>query len=147
MDNVPEAPGMMPSPALAVAAAAMNAVGAGDRAQWLACFAPDAVVHDPVGGSPLDPEGKGLHGRPALELFWDMAVAPHKVAFEIGAMHPAGDEVAVVASVTTRLNTGIEVRYDGVFTYRVNQAGLISSLKAYWDLQPMLAALNGPGSV
>lgn len=49
-------------PAIVAARTAMNAVSAGDRVAWLACYADDAVLHDPVGGSPLDPEGSGVRG-------------------------------------------------------------------------------------
>ena len=36
----------------------MAAVAGGRKDEWLALFAPDAVVEDPVGPSMLDPEGK-----------------------------------------------------------------------------------------
>jgi steroid delta-isomerase len=119
----------------------MDAVGRGDRDAWLACFASDAVVHDPVGGSPLDPDGRGLHGRAALEGFWDLTVAPGVVVFEIASVHPAGAEAAVVATVTARLGNGAVVTYDGVFVYAVDAAGAIRTLRAYWDVERVLAAL------
>ncbi|NRQ33557.1 nuclear transport factor 2 family protein [Nonomuraea sp. NN258] len=128
-------------PATAAALAAMDAVSAGDRDAWLACYAPDAVLHDPVGGSPLDPHGTGLRGRAALEGFWELTVAPNDVRFEIAAVHPAGDEVAVVASVSVRFPTGASAGYDGVFVYRA-EGGRITSLRAYWDLAPVLSALG-----
>ena len=45
------------------------AVAAGDREGWLELFAEDAVVEDPIGPSPFDPEGKGHHGREAIDAF------------------------------------------------------------------------------
>src|SRR5688572_2545020 len=86
-------------PAEQAARAAMGAVTAGDRAAWLHAYAEAAVLHDPVGGSPLDPDGAGLKGRAALEQFWDLTVEPNDVSFTIAAVHPSGDEAAVVASV------------------------------------------------
>ncbi|MFI6483705.1 nuclear transport factor 2 family protein [Nonomuraea sp. NPDC050663] len=127
-------------PAAVAALTAMGAVSAGDRDAWLACYAPDAVLHDPVGGSPLDPHGAGLRGRAALERFWELTVAPNEVRFEVAAVHPAGDEAAVVASVSVRLPTGVSFSYDGVFVYRIED-GRISSLRAYWDLDRVLSAL------
>ena len=44
----------------------MTAVAAGRKDEWLALFTPDAVVEDPVGPSPLDPEGKGHHGHDGM---------------------------------------------------------------------------------
>ncbi|MGW0484171.1 nuclear transport factor 2 family protein [Nonomuraea sp. NPDC003214] len=130
-------------PAAVAALTAMSAIGAGDRDAWLACYAPDAVLHDPVGGSPLDPHGAGLRGRAALERFWELTVAPNQVRFEVAAVHPAGAEAAVVASVSARFATGARVGYDGVFVYRVDGDGRIVSLRAYWDLGPVLSALTG----
>lgn len=129
-------------PAAVAALTAMNAVNAHDRAAWLACYAPDAVLYDPVGGSPLDPEGNGLRGRGALDQFWQLAVAPNEVRFTIAAVHPAGDEAAVIASVSTRLPNRAVVNYDGVFVYRTDHDGRIVSLRSYWDIQHLLAALS-----
>ncbi|MGW3349208.1 nuclear transport factor 2 family protein [Nonomuraea rubra] len=128
-------------PAAVAALTAMGAVSAGDRDAWLACYAPDAVLHDPVGGSPLDPHGAGLRGRAALERFWELTVAPNQVRFDVAAVHPAGDEAAIVASVSVRFPTGDSACYDGVFVYRIED-GRISSLRAYWDLGRILSVLG-----
>lgn len=129
-------------PAARAALAAMDAVTRGDRDGWLACYHPDAVLHDPVGGSPLDPDGSGLRGRVALERFWDVTVAPHDVSFSVAGVHAAGDEAALIASVAIRFVTGAEACYDGVFVYRVDSAGLVVQVRAYWDLQQVLSALG-----
>ncbi|GII01441.1 nuclear transport factor 2 family protein [Planobispora takensis] len=129
-------------PAAVAALAAMEAVGAGDRDAWLARYAPDAVLHDPVGGSPLDPAGTGLAGRAALERFWELTVAPNDVRFDVAAVHPAGDEAAVVASVAIRFPHGAQISYDGVFVYRVGDDRRIVSVRAYWDLRRVLSALG-----
>ena len=41
----------------------MGAVAAGRKDDWLALFAPDAIVQDPVGPSRLDPDGRGHRGH------------------------------------------------------------------------------------
>jgi steroid delta-isomerase len=120
----------------------MAAVTAGDRGAWLACYADDAVLHDPVGGSPLDPEGAGLRGRAALERLWDLTIAPNEVHFEIDAIHSGGSEAVVVASVTLRLATGATADYDGVFLYRVDGEGRIASMRSFFDLERLLAAFG-----
>jgi steroid Delta-isomerase len=135
MDNI--------NPTAAVALAAMRAVGAGDRDAWLACYADDVVIYDPVGGSPLDLDGTGLRGHEALTQFWNLMVAPRSVTFTVAATHPAGNEVAVVASVrSVGAADEPEVAYDGVFVYRINADGRIAELRAYWDLASVLATLN-----
>jgi steroid delta-isomerase len=128
-------------PAAAAARAAMAAVTAGDRDAWLSCYADDAVLYDPVGGSPLDPDGAGVRGRAALGHFWEQAVAPHRIRFDVTAVHAAGDEAAVVATVTTRFPHGAVVGHDGVFVYTIGDDERIVSLRGYWDVQRFLSAL------
>lgn len=120
----------------------MRAVMDGDRDAWLACFAADAVVHDPVGGSPLDPDGAGLRGHAALRGFWDVSIAPAAVTFTVREAHGAVRETALVGGVHVRWPGGAEARYDGVFAYAIGDDGLITSLRAYWDVQSVLAALS-----
>jgi steroid Delta-isomerase len=129
-------------PAERAARAAMAAVTAGDRAAWLAAYADDAVLHDPVGGSPLDPEGKGLRGRASLEQFWDLTIAPNDVGFTIAAVHPSGSEAAVVASVSIAFAQGPHVAYDGVFVYALDADERISTVRSYFDLDAVLASLR-----
>jgi steroid delta-isomerase len=128
-------------PAAVAARTAMNAVTTGDRASWLSCYADDAVLHDPVGGSPLDPDGSGLRGRDALDRFWQQAVAPNRIRFDVTAVHAAGSEAAVVATVTTRFPQGVVASYDGVFVYTVDDDERIVSLRAYWDVQRFLSSM------
>ena len=130
-------------PAAKAALAAMAAVTGGDRNAWLAGYAADAVLHDPVGGSPLDPHGDGLRGHAALGQFWDLAVAPNDVRFAVAAVHPAGTEAAVVATVTTRFPDDTVLDYDGLFVYRLDDDGRIASMHGYWDLARVLDAHSG----
>ena len=79
-------------PARLASQRSMAAVEAGDRDGWLALFADDAIVQDPIGPSPLDPEGKGRHGKEEIAAFYDSIIAPNPVRFEIIASYAAGDE-------------------------------------------------------
>ena len=49
---------------------------AGNKEAWVALFADDAVVHDPVGKSPHDPTGEGFHGTEGVSKFWDLMIGP-----------------------------------------------------------------------
>jgi steroid Delta-isomerase len=111
------------------------AVEAKDRDAWLSLFAPDAVVEDPIGRSPLDPEGTGHRGREAIAAFYDTVIAPNdRVAFEIEHSHLCGDEVADVGVIRTTLAGGKHVAVvRGVYTYRTDGAGKIAALRAYWE--------------
>lgn len=120
----------------------MTAATVGDRAAWLAAYSDSAVLYDPVGGSPLDPDGVGLHGRAALEQFWDLTIAPNDVGFAISAVHPSGREAAVVASVTIAFANGAHVAYDGVFVYEVDDNERIATMRSYFDLTSVLVAFG-----
>ena len=127
-------------PARRAAFASMTAVTAGDKDAWLALFAPDAVVEDPVGPSMFDAEGKGHHGPEGISAFWDMTIGNvERFEFVIRDSHAAGDEVANVGTITTYLPGGYRVDTDGVFVYRVGEDGLIRSMRAYWETERAMA--------
>lgn len=115
----------------------MAAVEAGDRDAWLALFADDAVVEDPIGPSPLDPEGGGRHGREGIGAFWDEVVSMGRVRFAIRESYACGDECANVGRITTTLPDGTRSVVEGVYTYRVDGEGRIAALRAFWEFDAM----------
>src|SRR5690606_11537733 len=136
--TVPELPeDFEPHPARDASLASMEAVEAGDREGWLALFAPDAVVEDPIGRSPLDPTGEGHRGIDAIAAFYDSTIAPNQVRFRIERSHAAGDEVANVGTITTTMPDGTVVHTDLVGTYRVDAEGRLVSLRAYWEIDKL----------
>ncbi len=121
-------------PARDASLASMRAVEAGDKAAWLALFHPDAVVEDPIGPSPFDPEGAGHRGLDAIEAFYDTVIGPHAVRFRIEQSWAGGNEVANVGTISTTMADGMVVHTDGVFTYRVDDEGRLVALRAYWEM-------------
>ena len=115
------------------------AVHEGDRDGWLDLFAPDAVVQDPIGPSPFDPEGKGHHGREAIAAFYDTVIAPSAaIVFEIERSYLCGDEVADVGVIRTTIAGGThQAIVRGVYTYRSNGAGKLASLRAFWEVDAL----------
>jgi hypothetical protein len=111
----------------------VNAVLTRDREAFLANFAEDAIVEDPVGPSPLDPAGKGHRGHAAIGAFWDAMIGPGAVRFAIDRAIVCGDEIANIGTIYNRLPDGREIGAEGVFVYRVDAAGKLVSLKAYWN--------------
>ena len=127
-------------PARRAALASMTAVTAGDKDAWLALFAADAVVADPVGPSMFDESGKGHHGHDGISAFWDKTIGNvERFEFVIRDSHAAGDEVANVGTITTYLPGGYRVDTDGVFVYRVGEDGLITSMRAFWETERAMA--------
>lgn len=105
-----------------------------DKDAWLALFADDAIVEDPIGPSHFDPEGKGHRGKEAIAAFFDKAIAPSELEFHFEDSFVCGNEEANVGYILITAQ-GYRVKAEGVFTYRVDNAGLITALRAYWELQ------------
>jgi ketosteroid isomerase-like protein len=120
-------------PARAAARRSMEAVHRKDRQAWLDNFADGARVEDPVGPSGFDPEGRGHAGREAIGAFWDRWIGPNRVTFDVRESYAGGAEVANVGSITTQLPSGAAMVVRGVFVYRVDAAGKVVSLRAFWE--------------
>jgi steroid delta-isomerase len=109
-----------------------------NREGWLGLYAQDAIIQDPIGISPIDPEGKGHRGPSAREAFWDNFIAPANIHIEILDSYAAGNEVAnhVIITVTIPAGPGKELqqKVHGVITYHVDDAGKLLSLRAYWEI-------------
>lgn len=117
-----------------------DAVAARDKDAWLANFADDAIVQDPIGPSHFDPEGKGHRGRAAISAFWDKAIAPtDKIEFNFSDTFQCGDEEANTGNITITMG-GHQIVTEGVFTYRANEAGQLVALRAYWELDRAAAS-------
>jgi steroid Delta-isomerase len=102
--------------------------------EWLALMADDVVIEDPIGKSALDPEGRGHRGKEAAGKFWDRNIGPNSLQIEPHESFTCGSEAAHVLTLTTKLPAGLAVRVHGIFTYRVDDAGRIVSLRGFWDM-------------
>jgi steroid Delta-isomerase len=117
-----------------LADASMQAAVAGDREGWLALYSEDAVLEDPVGPSPWDPEGKGHRGKQALAAFWDRVIGPNRgLQFKVRERYTGGREVASVLTVSSALPDGQRVEFGMVTIVSSNDQGLIQSLRAFWN--------------
>lgn len=107
---------------------------AGDRQGWLALFAEDAEVFDPVGPSNHDPEGKGFIGKARIAEFWDMMIAPADLLL-VSHKRIACGEYICAANITSASRIGdIKVATEMMVIYEVDEDGLIRSLRAHWDV-------------
>ncbi|WP_280265215.1 nuclear transport factor 2 family protein [Nocardia wallacei] len=120
-------------PARIAGRASQSAVRARDKAAWLDLFADDGIVEDPIGPSHFDPEGKGHRGRDAIAAFWDKAIAQtESIEFVFDDSFACGNEVAFTGLIRTHIG-GQVIDAEGVFTYRVDDAGKIAALRAFWE--------------
>lgn len=120
-------------PAREVAVRSMTAVEAGDREAWLALFADDAIIEDPIGPSPMNESGEPRRGRAAIAEFYDTVVANGEVRFTIRDSFACGHEVANVGTITVTFPGGARSVVDGVYTYRIDDRGQLAALRAYWE--------------
>src|SRR5512139_3731505 len=112
-----------------------SAVTRGAREEWLALWADDAIVEDPIGVSPLDPAGKGHRGKAAISAFWDANIGPNKTEFDIRHSYASGNEVANVGQIIKTMADGKKNYVDIVITYMVNDQGKLVALRAYWEFE------------
>jgi steroid delta-isomerase len=92
-----------------------EAAMAHDKQAWLANFADDAIVEDPIGPSHFDPEGKGHRGKDAIAAFYDKAIAPSELEFNFVETYQCGNEEANVGNIVIKA-AGYQVVAEGVFT-------------------------------
>ena len=124
-------------PARTASKRSMGAVERKAKDEWLALFADDAIVEDPVGMSVLDPEGKGYRGKNEISAFWDRNIEPNTVRFDIHHSYAAGNEVANTGTITTTMQNGMKATVEGTFVYKVNEAGKLVSLRAFWEVDKL----------
>lgn len=125
-----------PHPARVAQQAALRCAMAGDKQAWLDLWAEDCEIHDPVGPSLFDASGEGHHGSAGIEHFWDVAIAPvERFDVEVRTSHACGDSSAQEATFTTTFPDGTRAEIDLMVVYRVDGAGLITSMRAYWELE------------
>lgn len=112
----------------------LDAVRRRDRAGWLALFADNAVVEDPVGPNPWDPEGRGRRGKAEIGAFYDMFTA-FQEKFDVEVHHTVvrGNEVAMFVTFQMDLKNGTHAATRSINLYRINAAGKIESLRAFWN--------------
>jgi len=97
-----------------------------DRDGWLALFASDAVIEDPVGGKPH-------RGIEAITDFVDFTISTvESFDYEIERSYSAGHEVAMVIHFNI-VAAGAKLDMDVVNIYAANDNGKIQSLRSFWD--------------
>jgi hypothetical protein len=110
-----------------------------DRDGWLALFADDAVVQDPVGPSIFDPEGRGQQGIEAIAAFYDNVISTsEEVRFEMRQSSECAPECAFAGTIHITLPGGQEGSVDLVNVYKVTSDGSkIASLRSFWEFEKL----------
>jgi len=124
-------------PAMAAAQNSWRCVQAGDKEGWLELMADDVCIEDPIGEAPTNPTGQGIRGKEAVGKFFDSFIGPATLVVETHESRAAGNESAHVLTLNTTLANGVTTRVRGIFTYLLNDEGLLINLRGYWTLADM----------
>ncbi len=127
------------TPAVAASQNSWRCVQSGDREGWLALMADDIVVEDPIGESVTNPDGTGARGKAAVAAFYDANIGPNQLRVTCEETFPSSSptEIAYILILETTFPKGFVATVRGVFTYRVDDAGLITNLRGYWNIDGM----------
>ncbi len=116
-----------------LAARSMAAIEAKDRDGWLALFADDGIVEDPIGPSMFDPDGVGHRGPEAIAAFYDSVIAmSDSIRFHVRESYDCGFEVANVGEIHITIGGKVGI-CRLVSTYRASPDGKLAALRAYWE--------------
>jgi steroid Delta-isomerase len=135
------------SPVVAASEASWRCVQAGDKEGWLALMTDDVVIEDPIGPSVTNPEGTGVRGKEAVGAFFDTNIGPNQLTVTREQTFPSSSptEIAYILTLRTKFPNGFTATVCGVFTYKVNDAGLITNLRGYWNMDAMQFGQEGEG--
>lgn len=127
------------SPALTASQSSWRCVQAHDREGWLALMADDVVVEDPIGKSVTNPDGTGVKGKEGIATFYDTNISANQLTITCEETFPSSspNEIAHILVLHSKFEGGFTSEVRGVFTYRVNDEGLINSMRGYWNLEMM----------
>jgi steroid Delta-isomerase len=133
------------SPALTASQSSWRCVQAHDREGWLALMADDVVIEDPIGKSVTNPDGTGVRGKEQVAAFFDTNIAANRLTITCEETFPSSspNEIAHILVLHSRFDNGVTSTVRGVFTYRVNDEGLITNMRGYWNLDAMTFGQDG----
>jgi len=124
---------------IAVVEQSPAAVGRHDKAAWVALFADNAQVNDPVGSAPNV-------GREVIGRFYDTFIAPNTIIFGVEHDIVCGDSVIRDLSIETRMSDHVKLHVPMHLRYDLDADRKIVGLYAYWELPGMIGQLlkRGP---
>ncbi|MGV0641894.1 nuclear transport factor 2 family protein [Mycolicibacterium sp. XJ879] len=127
------------TPALAASQGSWRCVHAHDKEGWLALMADDVVIEDPIGPAITNPDGNGVRGKEAVAAFFDANIATNDLRITCEETFPSSSptEIAHILVLRSKFENGMTSTVRGVFTYQVNDAGLLTNLRGYWNMDAM----------
>src|SRR3954470_20624691 len=127
------------TPVVTASESSWRCVQAGDKEGWLALMADDIVIEDPIGDAFTNPGGAGVGVKEAVGAFFDANIGPNKLTVTREETFPSSSpsEIAYILVLRTEFPNGMVATVRGAFTYTVNDVGLITNLRGYWNMEGM----------
>jgi steroid Delta-isomerase len=127
------------TPVVTASESSWRCVQSGDKDGWLALMSDDILIEDPIGPSVTNPDGTGVRGKEAVAAFFDANIGPNQLTVTREETFPSSSptEIAYVLVLRTEFPNGFVASVRGVFTYTVDDDGLITHLRGYWNLDAM----------
>jgi steroid delta-isomerase len=109
----------------------VQAMSTNDKAAYVALFAEDATIEDPV--------GSGVHtGHDEIGAFWDMVrgLSETITLIPTGPVRVSGDELAFPMQAVSDVG-GTKMVVDIIDVFAVDDDRKITSMRAFWDMAEM----------
>lgn len=86
-----------------------------------------------------------MRGKEALAAFYDANIGPNELTVTCEEAFPSSSptEIAYILVLRTKFPNGFTATVRGVFTYKVDDAGLITNLRGYWNMAAMKFSEEG----
>ena len=99
----------------------------------------DVVIEDPIGPAFTNPDGTGVVGKDGVSQWWEKSVGLATITISCEETFPSSspDEIAHILVLHSKFEGGFTSEVRGVFTYKVNDTGLITNMRGYWNLDVM----------
>jgi steroid delta-isomerase len=116
-----------------------------DKERWLAMWAEDGIIEDPIGPTVLDPDGKGHSTPEAREAFYDRNIANADIEYIIHDTYTSHLECANIVTLNVLMDINgkkYSQQVNGVFTYSCNEQGKLTALRGFWEFEEGVATLK-----
>ena len=135
------------TPALTASQASWRCVQAKDKDGWLALMADDVVIEDPIGPAVHQPRRHRRRGKDGVSQFWDNEHRPchhpDHLRGDLPVEFARRDRPYPAVALHVRQRLG-ERGARGVHL-RVNDVGLLTNLRGYWNMDMMKPVKEGEG--
>ncbi len=133
------------SPALVASQASWRCVQGKDKAGWLALMTDDVVIEDPIGPSYTNPDGTGVVGKDGVSQWWEKSVGLATITITCEETFPSSspNEIAHILQLRFTFDNGSSMGVRGIFTYKVNDEGLLTNLRGFWNMDMMKPVKDG----